>query len=94
MLFDIVFVFFSDFLANYFALSNFVSFSSHVSFSLVGCSRSATIVIAWMMREKQLGVEDAISLVKECRPRIRYYLLWHITFTRSTCVVLEEVPVV
>lgn len=38
---------------------------------LVGCSRSATIVIAWMMRERQINVEDAVNSVKECRPRIR-----------------------
>lgn len=37
----------------------------------VGCSRSATIVIAWMMRTKKLSLENALDLVTESRPCVR-----------------------
>ncbi|XP_029651563.2 dual specificity protein phosphatase 12 [Octopus sinensis] len=38
---------------------------------LVGCSRSATVVIAWLMQKKQLDVKTALNMVKDCRPCIR-----------------------
>ncbi|GAB1599121.1 dual specificity protein phosphatase 12-like [Argonauta hians] len=38
---------------------------------LVGCSRSATVVIAWLMQKKLLDVKTALKIVKDCRPCIR-----------------------
>lgn len=41
---------------------------------MAGVSRSATLIIAYLMTEKGVNYESALNYVRQCRPIVQYLL--------------------